>query len=166
MRKSRRLALCGLVSAIALIIMLVGNLIGIGTYASPMLSGLILTVIGMSAGKKYQLLSVIAVGLLSLMLLSDWEEILLFIGLLGWYPMAWEYLLKLPKVPRIIVKLVGFNLIIVGLETLVMKVLMPSAETPLMLVILLILANILFILYDFLVPRIMIKLHRKLSRFL
>lgn len=166
MRKSRRLALCGLVSAIALIIMLVGNLIGVGTYASPMLSGLILTVIGMSTGKKYQLLSVAAVGLLSLMLLSDWEEILLYIGLLGWYPMAWEYLLKLPKVPRIIVKLVGFNLIIVGLETLVMKVLMPSVETPLMLVVLLATANILFILYDFLVPRIMIMLHRKLGRFL
>ncbi len=166
MKKTRKIALCGLVSAIALIVMILGNLIGVGTYASPMIAGILLTAVGMSAGKKYQLLSVLAVGLLSLMLLSDWEEILLFIGLLGWYPMAWEKLIKVPKIPRVIVKLSGFNLIIIGLETLVMKVLMPSVETPVMLIVLLILANLSFILYDFVLPRIMMKLYHTLRRFL
>lgn len=166
MKKTRRIALCGLVSALSLIVMIAGNLIGVGTYASPMIAGVLLTAVGMSAGKKYQLLSVLAVGLLSLMLLTDWEEILLFLGLLGWYPMAWEKLIKLPKVPRIIVKLTGFNLIIIGIETLAMKVLMPSVETPVMLIVLLVLANLAFFLYDLVLPRIMMKLYYLLKRFL
>lgn len=52
MKKTRKIALCGLVSAIALIVMLLGNLIGVGTYASPMIAGILLTAVGMSAGKK------------------------------------------------------------------------------------------------------------------
>ena len=118
-----------------------------------MLAGFVLIAVGLASGRRYQLIAYIAVSLLCVMLVREWEENLLFIFLFGWYPMVRTPLEKLPKVARACIKQIGFNLIIVAVEALVMRVLAPETESAGMLIALLALANVLFVLYDMLVPK-------------
>ncbi|MBR4236053.1 MAG: hypothetical protein IKR85_08325 [Clostridia bacterium] len=150
---TRSIAISGIAGAIAVVIMLAGYLIGAGTYASPMLAGFVLIAVGLASGRRYQLLAYISVSLLCVMLVREWEENLMFICLFGWYPMVRTRLQKLPAIPRACIKQIGFNLIIVAVEALVMRVLAPETESAGMLAALLVLANVLFVLYDMLVPK-------------
>ncbi len=86
MKRSRGIAVSGVFSALAVVLMWLGALSGLGTYASPLMAGVALIPVGLLLGKRTQSLSFAAVSLLCLLLSADWEENLLFIGLFGWYP--------------------------------------------------------------------------------
>lgn len=163
MRHTRALAFAAMAAALAETVMLLGYLTGIGTYASPMLAGLILMAVGIVSGNKWQWISFGAVSLLSLILIGEWELDLMFCCLLGWYPMIRPLLEKFAPFPRWCIKLAGMNMIVTGVETLVMKVLAPQAETFGVLLALLIAANLIFIVYDRLVGRLSVVLRRRLS---
>ena len=56
MKHTRAIALCGVTTALAVALMAVGGLLGIGLYAAPMLAGLCLLPAGRHLGLKYHLL--------------------------------------------------------------------------------------------------------------
>ena len=58
MRKteSQKIALCGVLSALSVVVLLVGNVLQIGTYAAPMLASFLLIPVLEDYGKKYALL--------------------------------------------------------------------------------------------------------------
>lgn len=164
MKRTRDLAFSAMATALAVVILLLGGWTGIGAYAAPMLAGVTLIAVGLRAGGKAQLLSYIAVSLLSLLLISEWEMNLIFIGILGWYPMVRPRLQRLKPAAAYLIKFAGFNVLIIGIETLVMRVLAPETESAVLLAVLLAAANLVFFLYDRLLPRYTLMLQRRLNQ--
>ena len=162
----RKIAVGGMLAALGVVLMVLGSFLGLGMYLSPMLAGLCLLPAGRRWGSRWQLLLWAAVSLLCLMLVPDIEENLMFIGLLGWYPALRIRLQVLPGVPRLLVKLVLFNGIILALEALITTYLVPEVFSPVLALSLLILGNVTFLLYDFAIPISEAVLERYLQRIL
>lgn len=167
MRKDTyRIALCGVMAAVSVVLLGVGAMLGIGCYAGPMLAGLCLLPVGRQAGRKYHALLWLAVSLLSFLLISDVEQNLMYLCLFGLYPLLRPGFEKLPGLARPALKLLFFNAVIIALEALVMLVLVPEAMPGWMIALLLVLGNLTFLMYDFLIPRYDALLWRKLQAFL
>ena len=77
-RKSRRMALCGIMVALAIVIMLMGGVIPLATFCCPVLASLTLIPVLMESGKKWTLMAYAATAALGLMLSPDKESALLF----------------------------------------------------------------------------------------
>lgn len=163
MRKTRTLVLSAMIAAVAVVILLIGGWIAIGTYAAPMLAGVAVLPLGRKAGAKWQTAVWITASVLAWMLVNDREEVLMYACLFGWYPIARPALQKLPKGPRIAVKAVSFNLILIAVEALVMLVIAPESESAGMMIALLAVFNLVFLLYDRILPRAEILIERRFS---
>lgn len=88
-------ALCGIMSGLALAVMFVLGFVPAFEYVTPAFAGVLVYVIRENLGVKYGLVSYIAVGLLCLLITSNYEVAMLFIFLLGYYPILREYLQKI-----------------------------------------------------------------------
>lgn len=164
MNQTRKIALCGMMSALSVVIMAIGAVLGIGIYAAPMLAGLLLLPLGITLGRKEQLLVWISASLLCLMLIGDWEQNLMYLCLFGLYPILYPLFQKLPKGLRLMAKLAYFNLITVAAEALVLLVLVPEPLSAGMILALLAVGNLTFLLYDRLIPLYALILHKHLNR--
>ena len=151
---AKRMALCAMLAALCVVLMLLGAVLELGMYAAPMLAGLLFIPVGQKYGKKYHALIFAASALLCFFIVPNAEQNLVFAGFLGWYPMVQPGLGKLPKWLRLPVKLVLFNGIIVAIEYVVLKVIAPDVIGGALLWVLLALANITFIAYDFMLPKL------------
>lgn len=151
---AKRMALCAMMVALCVVLMVLGAILELGMYVAPLLSGLLLIPVGKLYGKKYHIVVFAASALLCFLLVPNMEENLVYAGFLGWYPILRPLLQKLPKWLRWIVKLVVFNVLIVAIEALVMLVLAPEAMEGIFLWILLVLANVVFVTYDIMLPRL------------
>lgn len=149
---AKRIAICAMTAALGIVLMLLGSFLGLGMYMAPMFVGWCLIPIGKKYGVKYQTMLWIVIGVLCLMLVSDIEQNLMFIGLFGWYPIVRSKLQKLPRVLRLCVKLALFNVVIISLESLVLWLLFPEPLESWMAVLLLVLGNMTFLFYDFAFP--------------
>lgn len=166
MKQTRALALCGVTAALAVAVMAAGGVLGIGTYISPLIAGMCLLPVGSLLGKKYHITLWLAVSALSFLLVPDIEQSLMFLCLFGCYPIFRPLFERLPRIPRLLCKLLFFNAVAIALEALVMLLLVPETmQTPLLLL-LLVLGNVVFVLYDVLIPRIAYLLNKRLSAFL
>ena len=109
-KSTRRVAVSGMMVALAVAILLMGGVIPAATFAGPALAGLLLIPVFVEGGEKYALGAWIAVSALALILCPDKEAALLF-AFLGWYPaMKWRLDAKLPGPKGIPVKLLLWNL--------------------------------------------------------
>lgn len=152
-KQSKRIAVCGVTVAVGVVIMLLGNILGLGMYLAPILVGLSLTAVGKEWGIKYQLLLWIAVGILSMLMVSNLEQNLMFICLFGWYPVLRPTIQKWKPLLRVVVKFLIFNVIVVVLEALLILVLVPESLSTGLTILLLVLGNVTFFVYDFAIPR-------------
>ena len=64
MKASKRIAVCGMTAALSVVVMIIGGVLGLGMYASPMIAGICLTPIGRKYGARYQWTLWAAVSLL------------------------------------------------------------------------------------------------------
>lgn len=150
--QSRKMALCSMTAALGVVVLLLGSVLGLGMYVGPLLVGMCLIPIGKEYGTKYQLMLWIVISILSFILVPNPEENLMFAGLFGWYPALYPKLEKLPRIPRLIVKLLLFNVIVISLEALVILVLVPEILDGPMIAMLLLMGNVMFLLYDRAIP--------------
>ena len=150
-----------MMAAVCVVLMLLGSIMELGMYAVPLLIGLLLIPIGDTYGRKYQTMLWLVISVLSLMLVPSMEQNLMFFGLFGWYPILYPRLQRLPNLLRILVKLLLFNGAVIAIEALVMLVLVPEVLGTGMLAVLLVMGNVIFLLYDRLIP----KTNALLSRF-
>lgn len=86
-RRSKCLALGGMLAALALVFMLLGGIFPFATFLVPILAGVCLMPIAIEVGTKFGLLAYLAVGLLSLLIVPDKELCLLFLSIFGYYPL-------------------------------------------------------------------------------
>lgn len=153
MKKTKAIALGGIMSAMCVVIMLLGAVIGVGVYVAPMIAGICLIPTGKKYGTKYHVSLWVIVSILSLLIVPDVEEGLMFLCLFGFYPIVYPYFEKLPKLPRILIKLVYFNAVIVAIEYVVTAFFVPETLGLPLALALIAIGNVTFLLYDKIIPR-------------
>jgi len=152
-KQSKRIAECGMMTALSVAVMIIGCVLGVGLYASPMIAGLLLLPLGRKYGAKYHAALWLAVSLLCFILVPEIEQNLMYFCFFGYYPLLYPYFYRLRPPLRRICKFLFFNFVIIAVEALVMFVLVPESMHPALLLSFLALFNLTFICYDFLVPR-------------
>lgn len=159
------MAYCGMAAALSIVLLLIGSIAELGMYAAPMFAGMLLVPIGNRFGRKYHVLLWLVVSLLSFMLIPSPEQNLMYFCLFGCYPILWPLFMRIGRRwLRIAAKLLFFNLVVVAVEALVMLLLIPESLGTALAAALLVLGNLLFIMYDFLVPRTEALLKKLLGR--
>ena len=108
-KNSTRVAFCGVLIALSLVILLLGGFIPVATYCTPLLVMIVLLPILREFGNKWAILCYISVSLLSLMLCTDKEAAFLYL-FVGFYPVLKPKIDKIPsKFLRILAKLLFFT---------------------------------------------------------
>lgn len=99
-------SLCGIMCGLALALMFVMGMIPSFEYISPAAAGILIWIVREQLGVKYGMVSYIAVGILALLLTMNYEASMMYLFLMGYYPIIREYLQKVPTFfLRLIVKL-------------------------------------------------------------
>lgn len=154
-----RVALCAVISALGLVLMLLTSIIPIGTYAFPCFSGMLIVAIVIEYKWKWASLVYVVVSVLSLILVSDKEAVIYFIMLFGYYPMLKniiesKFQKKFGKTAGYILKFAVFNSAAVAaffIATFLLAI--PAEEYTLFGFyvpwVFLIIGNIFFALYDY-----------------
>lgn len=93
------IALCGILSALATVILFLGGIFPLATFTAPALAGILLWPIGLEFNLQSGLMSWAVVGLLSLFIVPDKEMSLIFLFLLGFYPQIKGKLDKIRRKP-------------------------------------------------------------------
>ena len=102
-------SLCGIMCGLALALMFVLGMIPMFEYISSAVAGILIWVIRDRLGVKYGLVSYLAVGLLCLLITPNYEVSMIYLFLLGYYPILREYFQKIRlKILRITVKLMVY----------------------------------------------------------
>ena len=122
-KNTRRIAVSGMMVALATAVLLMGGVIPAATFAGPALAGLMLIPVLVEGGQRMALGAWLAITALSMMLCADKEAALLF-GFLGWYPaVKWRLDARLPGWRGLVVKLVLWNLCAGAMAALIFFVL-------------------------------------------
>lgn len=159
---ARQIALGGIFAALAVVILLLGGMIQVGTYVAPMLAALPLVILLAELPRSLCLGWYCIVALLGVLLCPDKETAFVFV-FLGWFPLAKPRLDRLPKLPGLLCKLLIFNASTAALYALLILVFRLDAlvqeaqETGMILLIaILLLGNLSFILFDLVLGRLTI----------
>ncbi len=155
MRKTQSIAIGGMLTALAAVIMLVSNLVPSGMYTFPAAAGIIVYIISVCSGRSYSWVSFVVLSVLSMILCADKQAPLCFILFLGYYPLIKELLETIRlKIVVYILKVLIFNTAAAAVYLLLKFVfLVPDEEYVIFGVnlplVFLLLLNIIFLLYDF-----------------
>ena len=126
-KQSTMAAFCGMAAGLSMVIMLLGGVIPIATYAVPMLCGLLLLPILLEFGEKAAWATFFAVSALALVLDFD-KEAAFFYLFMGYYPIVKWKLDKVKRKPlRIILKLLLFTASITAMYAL-LALLFPALD--------------------------------------
>ncbi len=153
MKKAKKIALCGMVSALSVVLMLVSSFAPVLMYVLPVLSGYLVWYVSIAISKKYALGVYFSTSILSLILLTDKETALAYALFFGFYPIIRDFLNKLPKAISVILKFIVFNVCAILVGFFGVLLFGVSAEEysefgKWTIPILLALANLMFIMYE------------------
>lgn len=158
--KSRDVALGGVLAALAVVCLLLGGMIGIGTFAGPMLASLLLIPLLERLPASGCICWYALVAVLGLLLCPDRESAMTF-AFLGWYPIGKQRLDRLQPLPRFLAKLAIFHVAVAAAYTVLIFLLQLDAlvrelkeSGPVWLIVLLLLGNLAFFLYDLVLARL------------
>ena len=169
MRESSKAALGGIVSALAVIAMLVTYLSPLLVYTAPPLAGILLILIVNEIGYRWAFGTYVSISLLSVFLIADKESAVFFTMFFGYYP-----ILKLlmdshikSRIVRIVLKFLLFNVSVAASVAVCVFVFhIPyddfSESGYLMIVVFWVMLNLLMFVYDFLIKALQNLYCRKL----
>lgn len=123
MKKSRKMALTGMLCALAVVIMMLGGVIPLATFCCPALAGLMLIPVFVECGEKLSWCAYAAIAALSLILCPD-KEAALLLAFIGYYPiLRWRLDQLRSRLLRVVAKLGVFNLAVIAMYALSILVL-------------------------------------------
>ncbi|MBD5099629.1 MAG: hypothetical protein HDT35_08870 [Clostridiales bacterium] len=166
-RQSRKAALCGMMAALSVVILCLGGMIPLATFACPMLAMLCLVPTVCEYGAGTAILLYGAASILALLLGPDKEITLLYV-FLGWYPCVRPRLVVIPRPVRWAVKCALFTLAVVAMYALVLHLFRLEAVveefagySTAMVLALMVLGNITFLVFDQLLDRMTCAYRKK-----
>ena len=123
MKKSRKMALTGMLCALAVVLMMLGGVIPLATFCCPALAGLMLIPVFVECGEKLSWCAYAAIAALSLILCPD-KEAALLLAFIGYYPiLRWRLDQLRSRLLRVVAKLGVFNLAVLAMYALSILVL-------------------------------------------
>lgn len=166
--KSREIALCGMLNALAVVLMNLGSLVPLATFCTPLLAMLVLLPVLEEYGQRMGWAAWFSVSVLSLLLVADRETALVYV-FFGWYPMLRPRIAAIGlKTVQLGVKLLICNALILTLYGVVLRVMGLTSDlleaTKVMNALLLILGNVVFLLLDLVLARMTLVWCRKLRK--
>ena len=174
MKKSGKIALCGIITALSVIFMFLAGLIPLTTYAAPAFAGILLLSVVIETSRHYAFLVYIATSILSFIIIPNREASIFYISLFGYYPIIKELILKISnKFLCLILKLLIFNISFFLIYYLAEKIFLIPHEAmdimgPYGVYIFIFLANFAFLLYDLLIDRVsdlyLLRIQSKLTK--
>lgn len=152
MKKSVISAVCGVMSALCAVLIVFGGIFTPLSYFMPIVSGLLMMIMRSSFGNSCALFVFFSTSVLSVILCADKECALLYVLFFGWYPLVKDNLNKIKNTLfRILLKFIIFNAAMVLVElavTFVFKIPWDNSLGKAGAVILIVLANVLFVAYE------------------
>ena len=166
--KSRQMALCGLLTALAVVFMVLASGIGIGTFAGPLLAMIALLPLLEEYGPKTALAAYAAAAILGFLIAPELELSLVFAAF-GWYPVLRPKLNRLTFRPvRLLIKVVICIAVILMLYGVLLDLLGMTADlanaAPLLNLFLLILGVFTFLLMDLALERVTFLWRKKFRK--
>lgn len=129
MRKteSQKIALCGMLGALSVVLLLIGSALQIGTYAAPMLAAFLLIPVLEDYGPRYALTLYATVSILAVLFVPETELAFFYVLVMGYYPVLRVKLDTLKNtVLRWIIKFAVFNAATVLVYLLLFALLGPA----------------------------------------
>lgn len=176
MKHSTKIAVSGVVAALGVLLMLFQGLVPVASIAIPALAGCLLIPVVAVAGVPWAFGAYGATAALVLLLAPDREAALIYTLFFGYYPALFALLGRIPKKPlRYLLKFLVFNCAAVGEALLALYLLHIPLETISFLgrytpVVLLLLANVVFLVYDYALDGLIAfyfrRLHPRLTKIL
>ncbi|NLC78389.1 MAG: hypothetical protein GX683_01495 [Ruminococcaceae bacterium] len=157
-----RVALGGIITAAAIAIMFFGSIIPFATFASPAFAGFCVLYFCLEFNKPTAFAVYLSISVLSVFLVPDKEQALLFVCVFGFYPIVKQLIeAKLKRVLAAIIKLLVFNASVVLLYYAVVRIFSLDiilnelkGYAPWMVALMLLLGNVAFHFYDILLTRV------------
>ena len=104
------MAYCGMAAALCVALMLLGAVIPIAMFIAPAVAGFLIATVCVECGRTMALTAYAAVSLLALLFVPDKEVALIFVFLLGYYPLAKSKFDRIrPALLRVLCKLLLCN---------------------------------------------------------
>ncbi len=129
-RASWCIALCGVLGAVSVALMLLGAVIPLAMFIAPAVGGILVQLACEECGRRYAWTLYAAISLLGVLLVPDKEIPLVFLTILGYYPLVKPYIDGLPAaVLRLGAKTVLFAAAIGGMYG-VLLLLFPADYAP------------------------------------
>ena len=123
MKRSKKMALTGMLCALAVVLMMLGGVIPLATFCCPALAGLMLIPVFVECGEKLSWCAYAAIAALSLILCPD-KEAALLLAFIGYYPiLRWRLDQLRSRLLRVVAKLGVFNLAVLAMYALSILVL-------------------------------------------
>lgn len=162
MKRTRTVAYGGIVSALSVVLLLVASYIEVVDLSAVMLVSLGIVLMQIEFGTVSSLTCFAAVSVLSILLLPQKIPALMYICFGGWYPIAKCFIERLNTVLSYLFKFVSFNAAIVLYWYLTVFVFMIEQPDDLIKIALFAAANVAFLLYDFVLSRLITYYVREL----
>ena len=145
-------------TALSVVLMMLTTLIPVFMYVLPIVTGLLVLFTADVSNKKWGVGVYFSTAFLSLLLITDKEAALTYALFFGYYPLIKDVFEKIPKALAWVLKLVLFNCAAVGIGVISFFLFGISGEEynefgKYTIPILLVMANVAFILYDFCLTR-------------
>ncbi|MBQ3416655.1 MAG: hypothetical protein IJH32_02350 [Ruminococcus sp.] len=174
MKTSLKISIGGIIAALSIVLMFLTSIVPFGTYAFPMISGILLCVIVIEINYPWAFATWFAVSVLSLLILTDKEAALYYAAFFGFYPIIKSFIERLRfKALQYLIKYVIFNVCMIAAFFIGIFLLSVPKESFYLFGfylpwVFLIAGNLFFILYDICVTRLvtiyLIKWHKKIRK--
>ena len=165
-KATKELSLSAMMCALGAVIMCLGTVIPVGTYACPVAASLALIVVREECRKSYAWCAWAVISALSLLLAPDKEAAMLF-AVLGYYPLVQPALNRIkPKLLRIAVKLLLCAVAVAIMTLVLVKLFMLEglmAEGVGIFIATAILGIVVFFAYDYLLPRMTVLYRNRIK---
>lgn len=157
-------------TALSVVLMMLTTLVPVFMYVIPIATGLVVLFVADISDKKWGVGVYFSTAFLSLFLITDKEAALTYALFFGYYPLIKDIIEKLPKAWGWLLKLALFNASAVGIGVISFYLFGVSGEEyeefgEFTIPILLIMANVAFVLYDFCITKNRFLLMRLSERF-
>ena len=157
MKNTKKLTFSAVLSALAVAIMYVGSMLDVLDMSTAALASICVMIILTELGSKYAFMSFACIGVLSALLVPSKYAAIMFIGFLGFYPMAKRFFEAKFRGPLcLVLKFVLLNACTALMVVFSLFVMGASFKEALWFEILvLVLCNIVFVVYDYALSQIL-----------
>jgi len=170
MKNTVKVTCCGLLSALSVAVMMLTNF-PLFLYTVPVIASVFYIIPAIEFGTKWGLLCYVVTSVLCLLLPTEKEALIVFIGLLGYYPVLKMVIERIGKrLPEIAIKLGVFNVAIVASYAVIIKVLgvnpfeLGNLSTHVAEAVFLGVGNVVFLMLDYALTKVIVLYFMKLRQ--